>query len=61
MSVKLPSIEKQNLRESFFELLKDFSTFPASQNLFLVKIDSIPAAITDENQKELGITPSTKP
>ena len=49
MSVSLPSLEKQNLRESFFELLKDFSTFPASQNLFLVKIDSIPAAITDEN------------
>lgn len=61
MSVSLPSLEKQNLRESFFELLKDFSTFPASQNLFLVKIDSIPAALTDENQKALGITTGTKP
>jgi hypothetical protein len=61
MSVKLPSLDKRNLRESFFDLLKDFPTFPASQNLFLVKIDSIPAIVTDENQKELGITPGTKP
>lgn len=61
MSVKLPSLDKRNLRESFFDLLKDFPTFPASQNLFLVKIDSIPAALTDENQKNLGITPGTKP
>lgn len=61
MSVKLPAIDKQNLRESFFELLKDFSTFPASQNLFLVKIDSIPAVLTDENQKNLGVTTGTKP
>ena len=61
MGVTLPSLDKRNLRESFFELLKDFPTFPASQNLFLVKIDSIPAAITDQNQKELGITPGTKP
>mgnify|MGYP001438797747 FL=1 len=61
MSVQLPSLDKRNLRESFFDLLKDFPTFPASQNLFLVKIDSIPAALTDENQKNLGITPGTKP
>ena len=61
MSVKLPSLDKRNLRESFFDLLKDFPTFPASQNLFLVKIDSIPAIVTDENQKELGITPGTQP
>ena len=61
MSVQLPSLDKRNLRESFFDLLKDSPTFPASQNLFLVKIDSIPAALTDENQKNLGITPGTKP
>ena len=61
MSVQLPSLDKRNLRESFFDLLKDFPTFPAAQNLFLVKIDSIPAALTDENQKNLGITPGTKP
>jgi len=56
MGVTLPSLDKRNLRESFFELLKDFSTFPASQNLFLVKIDKLPDALTDDNQKSLGIT-----
>ena len=56
MGVTLPSLDKRNLRESFFELLKDFSTFPASQNLFLVKIHKLPAALTDDNQKSLGIT-----
>ena len=68
MGVTLPSLDKRNLRESFFELLKDFSTFPASQNLFLVKLSppakrksAIPDILTDENQKELGITPGTKP
>ena len=61
MGVSLPSVEKHNLRESFFELLKNFSTFPASQNLFLVKIDHLPPALTDENQKKLGVTPSVQP
>ena len=56
MGVTLPSLEKRNLRESFFELLKDFSTFPATRNLFLVKIDRLPKALTDDNQKKLGIT-----
>ena len=55
-NVVLTSLEKRNLRESFFDLLKDFSTFPASRNLFLVKLYSLPAALTDENQKKLGIT-----
>ena len=68
MSVTLPSLEKRNLRESFFKLLKDFPTFPASQNLFLVSFSppgkrksAIPDILTDENQKKLGITPGTKP
>jgi len=61
MGVTLPSLDKRNLRESFFELLKDFSTFPASQNLFLVKIDKLPKKLTDENQRELGITPGIQP
>ena len=56
MGVTLPSLDKRNLRESFFELLKDFSTFPASRNLFLVKLYNLPEALTDENQKKLGIT-----
>ena len=54
--VTLPSLEKRNLRESFFELLQNFSTFPAARNFFLVKLYSLPAALTDENQKKLGIT-----
>ena len=56
MSVKLPSLDKQNLRESFFELLQDFPTYPAARNFFLVKLNSLPAALTDANQKNLGIT-----
>jgi hypothetical protein len=55
-NVVLPSLEKSNLRESFFNLLKDFSTFPASRNFFLVKLYNLPAALTDANQKKLGIT-----
>tara|TARA_R110000824_G_scaffold31658_2_gene102726 strand:- start:4054 stop:4815 length:762 start_codon:yes stop_codon:yes gene_type:complete len=55
-NVSLPSLEKSNLRESFFELLQDFSTFPASRNFFLVKIYKLPSALTDANQKKLGIT-----
>jgi len=60
MGVTLPSLDKRNLRESFFDLLKDFSTFPASQNLFLVKIYNLPKALTDQNQKDLGITPGNR-
>jgi len=56
MGVTLPSLDKRNLRESFFELLKDFSTFPASRNLFLVKLYNLPEALTDDNQKKLGVT-----
>ena len=55
-NVTLPPLEKRNLRESFFELLKDFATFPASRNFFLVKLYKLPAVLTDENQKKLGIT-----
>ena len=61
MGVTLPSLDKRNLRESFFELLKDFSTFPATQNLFLVKIDKLPKKLTDENHRNLGVTPGTQP
>ena len=56
MGVTLPSLDKRNLRESFFELLKDFSTFPATRNLFLVKLYNLPEALTDDNQKKLGVT-----
>ena len=56
MDVKLPPIDKDRLRESFFELLQSFPTFPAATNFFLVKIENIPASLTDENQQKLGIT-----
>ncbi len=64
MSVKLPPLEKESLREAFFELLQDFSTYPASRNFFLVSFSPpndkrkspIPTALTDANQKQLGIT-----
>ena len=56
MDVKLPSLEKTNLRESFFNLLQEFPTFPATRNFFLVKLYSLPAALKDEEQRKLGIT-----
>ena len=56
MDVKLPSLEKTSLRESFFKLLREFPTFPASRNLFVVKIDRLPKALKDEEQRKLGIT-----
>ena len=62
MDVKLPPSDAKNLRETFFELLQDFSTFPAAQNFFLVSIDNLPASINDEKIKELGMRPfNTKP
>tara|TARA_R110002051_G_scaffold323241_1_gene416207 strand:- start:4188 stop:5423 length:1236 start_codon:yes stop_codon:yes gene_type:complete len=62
MDVKLPPSDAKNLRETFFELLQDFSTFPAAQNFFLVSIDNLPASINDERIKELGMRPfNTKP
>jgi len=56
MDVKLPSLEKTNLRESFFKLLQEFPTFPATKNHFVVKIDRLPAALKDDEQRKLGIT-----
>jgi len=62
MDVKLPPSDARNLRETFFELLQDFSTFPAAQNFFLVSIDNLPASINDKAIKKLGLRPfNTKP
>jgi|2_EtaG_2_1085320.scaffolds.fasta_scaffold00033_22 hypothetical protein len=57
MDVKLPPSDAKNLRETFFEILQDFSTFPAAQNFFLVSIDNLPASINDETIKKLGMRP----
>jgi len=57
MGVSLPSSDVNNLRETFYEILQDFSTFPAAQNFFLVSIDNLPQALTDESIKKLGMRP----
>ena len=57
MDVKLPPSDAKNLRETFFEILQDFPTFPAAQNFFLVSIDNLPASINDETIKKLGMRP----
>ena len=48
-----------NLRQKFYELLTDFSTFPASQNFFVVNIKNLPAQLTEETVNKLGIRPGT--
>lgn len=57
MEVKLPPSDAKNLRGSFYELLQDFSTFPAAQNFFLVTIDRLPKKLNDAEIKKLGLRP----
>lgn len=57
MDVALQSSDAKNLRQSFFELLQDFATFPAATNYFLVNIRNYPAAVTEDSINELGIRP----
>ena len=61
MDIKLQSSEAKDLRNSFYELLQEFPTFPAATNFFLVNIKNIPGAITEENIKGLGIRPFNNP
>ena len=58
-SPDLVSSNASNLRESFYELLQNFSTFPAAQNFFLVNIDTLPSAITENNINKLGVRTGT--
>jgi hypothetical protein len=53
----LASSGVSDLRQKFYELLTDFSTFPASQNFFLVNINHIPESITEAAVNELGLRP----
>jgi len=53
----LASSGVSDLRQKFYELLTDFSTFPASQNFFLVNIKHIPESITEATVNELGLRP----
>ena len=57
----LESSNASNLRESFYELLQRFETFPTAQNFFLVDIANLPAEITQEKVNELGIRATTQP
>jgi hypothetical protein len=58
-SPDLVSSNASNLRESFYELLQNFSTFPAAQNFFLVNIDTLPSAITENDINKLGVRTGT--
>ena len=53
----LQSSNVRDLRQKFYELLTDFSTFPASQNFFLVNIKHIPASVTEASVNSLGLRP----
>jgi|6_EtaG_2_1085325.scaffolds.fasta_scaffold05985_2 hypothetical protein len=55
----LQSSNVRDLRQKFYELLTDFSTFPASQNFFLVNIKHIPASVTEASVNSLGLRPGT--
>jgi hypothetical protein len=55
----LASSGVSDLRQKFYELLTDFSTFPASQNFFLVNIKHLPESITEATVNELGLRPGT--
>ena len=57
MDVQLQNSGAKNMRGSFFDLLQDFSTFPAAQNFFLVTIDSLPDRLNDTEINRLGIRP----
>jgi len=62
MDINLKSSDEKNLRAAFYELLQNFSTFPAATNFFLVQIERIPNSqywnnLTENNIKGLGIRP----
>jgi len=57
MDVQLQGSGARNLRGSFFDLLQDFSTFPAAQNFFLITIDKLPSRLNDTEIKRLGLRP----
>jgi len=58
-SLQLESSGVTDLRQKFYELLLQFSTFPAAQNFFLVQIHGLPGTVIEENVDKLGIRPGT--
>jgi len=57
--LQLESSGVTDLRQKFYELLLQFSTFPAAQNFFLVQIHELPGYVLESNVNELGIRPGT--
>ena len=58
-SLQLESSGVTDLRQKFYELLLQFSTFPAAQNFFLVQIHGLPGYVLEANVDELGLRPGT--
>jgi len=54
MDVQPPSSNVGELVTKFYQLLTRYETFPAAKNFFLVKIESVPSTITDDNIRKLG-------
>ena len=59
MDVQPPSSNAGELVTKFYQLLTRYETFPAAKNFFLVKIERVPAAVTDDNIRKLGFGPTT--
>lgn len=57
--LQLESSGVTDLRQKFYELLLEFSTFPAAQNFFLVQIHELPGYVVEANVDKLGIRPGT--
>ena len=57
--LQLESSGVTDLRQKFYELLLQFSTFPAAQNFFLVQIHGLPGYVLEANVDELGLRPGT--
>ena len=53
--LQLESSGVTDLRQKFYELLLEFSTFPAAQNFFLVQIHELPGYVVEANVDKLGI------
>lgn len=59
MDIKLRNSEAKRLRDSFYELLQDFTTFPAASNFFLVNIQNLPENLTEEYVNKTGLRANT--
>ena len=53
--LQLESSGVTDLRQKFYELLLQFSTFPAAQNFFLVQIHELPGYVLESNVNDLAL------